>query len=212
MTRFNFNQLLYRLRSLFPSTREEEAPQVQTGPMRPHKNTYWAVPGQLLAGEYPTPIQGDTARSRERLNCYMDFGITFFLNLTHPDDPPVPYDDLLGETAAARGLMVEYRRRPIVDRSTPESPAQMAEILDTIDAAIKSGRTVYVHCWGGVGRTGTVVGCYLVRHGMNGDEALRYLNARWQTVAKRLYHPHSPETPEQWDYVRRWADLDPAEG
>ena len=27
------------------------------------------------------------------------------------------------------------------------------------------GRKVYVHCWGGVGRTGTVVGCYLVRQG-----------------------------------------------
>ena len=31
---------------------------------------------------------------------------------------------------------------------------------------------VYVHCWGGIGRTGTVVGCWLVRHGMTGDEAL----------------------------------------
>ena len=31
---------------------------------------------------------------------------------------------------------------------------------------------MYLHCWGGVGRTGTVVGCWLVRHGRTGDEAL----------------------------------------
>jgi len=36
----------------------------------------------------------------------------------------------------------------------------------------RDGHTVYVHCQGGMGRTGTVVGCYLVRHGMGGEDAL----------------------------------------
>jgi protein-tyrosine phosphatase len=210
MARFNFNRLIDRLRSLIPSTGEDEDDQAETGPLRPHKNTYWAVAGQLLAGEYPASVQGDPTRSRERLNRYMDLGVTFFVDLTHPDDPLAPYDEMLQETAAARGLMVEYRHRPIIDRDVPETPEQMAEILDTIDAAIENGRTVYVHCWGGVGRTGTVVGCHLVRHGMSGEEALRHLNAQWQTVAKRFYHPHSPEMPAQWDYVRRWSEMDPA--
>ena len=46
------------------------------------------------------------------------------------------------------------------------------QILDDIDAVRADGGTVYVHCWGGVGRTGTVVGCLLVRHGLDGGDAI----------------------------------------
>jgi hypothetical protein len=70
----------------------------------------------------------------------------------------------------------EYRRCTIVDFGVP-SPQEMTAILDVLDAALAAGRVVYLHCWGGVGRTGTVVGCYLVRHGMRGEEALAALDA-----------------------------------
>ena len=48
----------------------------------------------------------------------------------------------------------------------------MRRVLDAIDKDIADGRTVYVHCWGGIGRTGMVIGCWLVRHGMMVDRAL----------------------------------------
>ena len=44
----------------------------------------------------------------------------------------------------------------------------MKRILDDVDEAIAGGGLTYVHCWGGIGRTGTVVGCWLVRHGLEG--------------------------------------------
>ena len=31
----------------------------------------------------------------------------------------------------------------------------MQEILDAVDRALAAGRNVYLHCWGGIGRTGT---------------------------------------------------------
>jgi len=78
----------------------------------------------------------------------------------------------------------------------------MVRILDMIDAELAEGRTVYVHCFGGIGRTGTVVGCHLVRHGKSGREALdeiEYLRrdtpAAWQ---------RSPETETQRQMVRAW--------
>jgi protein-tyrosine phosphatase len=47
-------------------------------------------------------------------------------------------------------------RIPVRDVDIP-SPDTMRSILDAIDSAIDRCQPVYVHCWGGRGRTGTVV-------------------------------------------------------
>lgn len=82
----------------------------------------------------------------------------------------------------------------------------MVGILDAIDAALGEAKTVYVHCWGGVGRTGTVVGCWLVRRGRTGEEALTQVAEWWRSVDKAYRRPESPETPEQCKYVRNWTE------
>ena len=89
--------------------------------------------------------------------------------------------------------------------SVPESPACMAAILDAVDDALSAGRGVYVHCLGGIGRTGTVVGCWLVRHGLTGEEALDQIAGWWQHVPKSRWFRQSPQTSEQWDYVLGWG-------
>ena len=106
---------------------------------------------------------------------------------------------------------VVHERHSIVDVGVPGSPQEMADILDAIDDALDEEGTVYLHCWGGVGRTGTVVGCWLVRHGRTGDQALRQLAEWWQGVAKVRRKPQSPETPEQFRYVREWTEPSPEE-
>ncbi len=83
----------------------------------------------------------------------------------------------------------------------------MHNILDVIDTALDTGRNVYVHCWGGIGRTGTVVACWLQRHGRSPDEALFELARFWQTVAKRHRRPHTPETEEQIAWVKGWPKM-----
>jgi protein-tyrosine phosphatase len=61
---------------------------------------------------------------------------------------------------------------------------------------------VYVHCWGGFGRTGTVVGCHLVRHGRSGAAALARLN-ELRRETPYAAHP-SPEREAQRALVRSW--------
>ena len=172
-------------------------------PARPYSNCYWVEPGRLLAGEYPGASQVDTARQKLRL--LLAAGVTFFLDLTSPADGLAPYAELLAEEAQGYDIAVSYRRMTIPDYSVP-SVAQMGQTLDVIDAALAAGQVVYVHCWGGVGRTGTVVGCYLVRHGHRGEVALAQIAQWWQTVEKRDRHPHSPETPAQLQMVRMWRE------
>ncbi|WP_129673630.1 dual specificity protein phosphatase family protein [Candidatus Chloroploca sp. Khr17] len=166
----------------------------------PHKNCYRVAP-QLIAGEYPGAAVPDLAQWR--IAMHLDAGITSFLDLTEVG-ALVPYEALLATEAQLRQPTVRYQRMSIEDGSIPQSRDEMEAILNYLDGEIAAGQTVYLHCWGGIGRTGTVVGCWLVRRGMRGEDALATLARHWQGVAKRIYHPHSPETQQQRDYILRW--------
>ena len=167
--------------------------------------SYWVVSGRLAAGEYPGAKNPTDAATK--LRTLIDAGIDHFIDLTEPDEL-VPYDEIAGKEAELLGLKVVHERHPIPDVSVPLSPERMANILDAIDDAISSGKSVYVHCWGGVGRTGTVVGCWLVRKGNTGDQALEQIATWWKglLMEKIARQPSSPETNEQCDYVRSWTE------
>ena len=116
-------------------------------PPRPIEMCYWVVPGKLLAGEYPRNL--DETSSHEKLAKLTDAGVSVFIDLTNPDTTDghlKPYSYLLdGPT---------HERFPIDDQDVPASVELTKAALDAIDGHLAAGRTVYVHCWGGVGRTG----------------------------------------------------------
>ena len=171
---------------------------------RPLPNSYWVDPGRFAAGEYPGAKSPDEAAAR--LRTLLQAGIDHFIDLTEPRDGLEPYAAIAQEEARRLGANIAHERHPITDLSVPRSPDEMTDILDAIDGALDDGRTVYLHCWGGVGRTGTVVGCWLVRHGRTGDEALGQIAEWWQDMEKAYRQPRSPETPEQHAYVREWTE------
>ena len=167
-----------RLRHVLPRPGRREA-----DPERPLRNSYWVEPGRLLAGGYPFSPEDVDRLCRS---------VTFIVDLTEEHEL-APYGEHL------RG--VRRIRAPILDFSVPTDD-EMVGILDVIDEALTRGDVVYVHCWGGRGRTGTVVGCYLVRHGVAPAEAL----ARIAELRRRLPDGRvpSPEAGEQIAMVRRW--------
>jgi protein-tyrosine phosphatase len=167
----------------------------------PLPESYWVEPDRLLAGEYPA--QFDAEITHRRLDALLQAGFNTFIDLTRPNET-IPYFHLLMEEARLYQVRVEHLRFPIGDFGLP-TPELMKQILDTLDEALHNGRKIYLHCWGGIGRTGTAVGCYLVRRGKSGDEALRQLAEWWRSVPKSQIHPRSPETYEQVEFIRRWS-------
>jgi protein-tyrosine phosphatase len=169
-------------------------------PIPPIPNAYWVRPGRLLAGEYPG--DWDEVMSREKLRRLLEAGVSFFVDLTQAGEYGLePYASALEQVAAELGREVTHRRLPVRDRGTPGAEG-MRLILDTIDAALAEGKTVYVHCYAGIGRTGTVVGCFLVRHGMSGKESLAEITRLRQDISEGWIR--SPETEAQRQMVRDW--------
>ena len=170
----------------------------------PLSNSYWVRPGSFAAGDYPGAKRPDEAATK--LKALLSAGIDFFIDLTTPSDGLKPYAEIAREEARRLGVPLGCEWHPIPDLSIPENPTQMASILNSIDAVLESGRTVYLHCWGGTGRTGTVIGCWLVRHGHTGEEALEQIRELRKNVEKLYRAPHSPHTTEQREYVRSWTE------
>ena len=171
-------------------------------PPPPFFNAYWVVPGKLLAGPFPGSL--DPAEAENRLRALADCGVRAVANLMKADEvnfvgePFKPYHDDLRQFA---GEEVEWAQFPVIDMEIP-TDAEMITTLNAIDAWMDRGLTVYVHCWGGLGRTGTVVGCWLARHGIaSGKKTFQHIRAL-RSAADALYD--SPQTPNQINMVHKW--------
>ncbi len=68
---------------------------------------------------------------------------------------------------------------------------------------ISLGKRIYVHCWGGHGRTGTVIGAWLVKEGMNAKQALDQIKS--QRLLSLFGEAPSPQTPEQIEVIKRMS-------
>jgi len=172
----------------------------------PFARSYWVDPGHLMAGAYPGSSRPEEAPSK--LIGLLDAGITSVISLmeqqerNHSGQPFVDYSEGITHMAHARGLRVVCFRHSVVDGSVP-SLEVMKGILDGIDEALNAGGRTYVHCWGGRGRTGTAVCCWMIRHGIVApNQAADHLQTLIRHNAQAFYP--TPEFETQRYFVRNW--------
>jgi hypothetical protein len=89
----------------------------------PFENTFWVIPGKLLAGPYPGGH--DPAEASRRLKALIQCGIRLAINLMGEDeirqaDPPfLPYAKTLNRLAEEMGVQVSSVRIPLKDQESP---------------------------------------------------------------------------------------------
>jgi atypical dual specificity phosphatase len=137
----------------------------------------WLVADQMLGCAYP--------RRDVALAALSEQGISLLVNLNEREHA--------GEKLQAHGLTSVHV--PIKDFSAP-SIDQLEQGIAVIEEALSQGQRVAVHCGGGLGRTGTLLACYLVHAGASADDAIERV---------RNLRPGSIETKAQVDAIRTFA-------
>lgn len=155
-----------------------------------------------MAGMYPGGFSDTSILNR--MQELSDLGIRSLINLTDPEEEinyfTIIYNNYCERFQEIYCKELVHTRFKIKDMDIPTKDL-MRKILDKIDKDIQKSHPVYVHCIGGTGRTGTVIGCYLLRHKLvNKNEVFEKIHLL------RGDGKESPETEEQRQFVLNWDE------
>ena len=153
---------------------------------------YWLIEGVLAgcgrpgqrqrahngAAPAPDPLAAD-------LSWLKAHGIGALLSLTE--------EPLQGDVADQSGLLIMHV--PIPDLHAP-TLGELERALAFIDQQRAAGRAIAVHCLMGQGRTGAVLGAYLIRGGLSAGAALAEVRAAC---------PGAVGSAAQEDFLRDYA-------
>lgn len=175
---------------------------------RPLYQAYYLGTRNIFAGEYPGDKYGKKAEKKIRQMVH--FGVRHFIDLTEEGELR-PYAHLLP-------IGCTYTRFPIRDVNVPDSVESVGRLIDHINGLSKrDDGYIYIHCWGGVGRTGTIVGCYLAEDVHNllykkpssKDEWMESVMGRLRECFSQMpksSHRVTPETKEQEAFIRKYIE------
>lgn len=151
------------------------------------------APGKKTASLFGPPWRRDLATDLDRL--VKVYGIDVLVCLVEDHELLGLGIPRLVAEAESRGMTVH--RLPIRDVDVPDRMAPVRDLVATIADHARAGRSVVIHCRGGLGRAGTIAGCFLVDQGLTPDAAVETLH--------EVRSPNSPETYEQEDFIVRYA-------
>lgn len=147
----------------------------------------WIVPDVLAAGQIPSNV--------DEIKVLRAEGIRAIVTLT--EHPLSEWRTLSAELL--RSFELDIYHAPIQDFEAP-SIEQGHTIINHIDAMQAAGKPIYLHCHAGIGRTGTLLHVYFMRHGQSLQEAIRSVQAR-----RRQCYFHMLSASQQ-AFLQRFAE------
>lgn len=120
----------------------------------------WVIDGRLCAMSWPTEW---------RLRALRNIGFTTVVSVASEDTSAI--------REACQLLGLKWLRYPVPDM-TPPRLDQVRDFVAEMEAELARGGRAAVHCLGGVGRTGTMIACYLVSRGRRPTEAIAEVRRR----------------------------------
>ena len=140
-----------------------------------------AFPGRRDASSSYDHHKSNYEKLRDDLAFLENKGISAVVSLT---EEPLNPDTL-------RKLGMDYLQLAVSDMSAP-TLEDVEKFVDFVEEKEKEGKAVAVHCIAGIGRTGTMLACYLVKKGKSSIQAIQEI---------RHKRPGSVETEAQEQLV-----------
>ena len=190
-------EVVEKCRSLLTSDLRDINDRFETFISRPLYQSYY-LGRNVFAGEYPGDKYGEKAE--RKLQQMMHFGVRHFVDLTEEGELK-PYACLLPPDCT-------HTRFPIRNVSVPQSIDQACDVVNKIKELSKGDDGyIYLHCWGGVGRTGTIVACYLAEEKEDPSFEMVMNNLRYRfSEMPKSSHRVTPETKEQETFIRKYIE------
>ncbi|GAX78765.1 hypothetical protein CEUSTIGMA_g6202.t1 [Chlamydomonas eustigma] len=177
----------------------------QTAAVTLPRNTSWLIQGRLMASSTP--------KSRDQILAFAHLGVGVVITLT--EETPLPASWFHNTTVSNQFVPVPNYH--------PPSERQMDLIMESMEKSMAAGLAVLVHCGGGKGRAGTVIACFMCKHGMQlmsranlfataaaagmDPQASPVMTAGEAVKQLRTLRPGSIETKHQEEFVGTYSGL-----
>ena len=190
----------------------------------------WLIPGRIMIGQYPgkTP-EKYSASKRESKNhidkmvqdanirvfCCLqdeippqdDFATWNFFNGNYKDFSH--YGTIAKNALSSSSEEITFLHTGITDLSTPDSSSLNLLLCQILDEVLNE-RNVYIHCWGGRGRAGTIGAILLglLYPELESMDCLNWVQRAYDTREGANTMPvvlqKSPQTSDQRDFVHKF--------
>ena len=193
--------------------------QVMTTSMHgPTPTSNWVVRGRILVGSAPGshclrdpehPLNGFLKYSKKNalkeLQALKDSGVTMFVSMQQNSESlnfkPM-YQTLFRKIWCDGDMVPSFERHPVLDGSILKDQELFKLVVDLYEKFLKK-EIIYIHCYGGHGRAGTVAACLLAKvYSLSGEDAMTHIKAFHDTRMNNE-NSDSPASEVQKMQVRR---------
>jgi ADP-ribosyl-[dinitrogen reductase] hydrolase len=185
--------------NLYAASRTSETDPIRIDFIRPDEG--WGLIGMSFcpgkkqmnarSGDWDRDLDADLSRIQE-------WGAGMVVSLIETPEFETLQVVNLPETVTQMGM--SWRHLPIRDRYPPNNEfcLRWQTVAPEILSTLASGKNVFLHCMGGLGRTGLVAACILIESGLDPEEAIKKV---------RKARPKTIETAVQEYYVMNYRQI-----